>query len=233
MNRSIALLEAYPRLGEGLSTAARAEAGRDLLATEKRLSTGPWEPSTDALATELGLLLLDGLLTREVRMGPGRSVELLGEGDVLRPWQEDSASFGRVRWQVLEPARLAVLDTALSIRVCKWPPVVLVLMERVLARSRALAGHAALMSAVGIEERLQVLLWLLAEKWGSVETEGVRLEIRLPHRVLAGLIGARRPTTSAAISRLKRDGVLSETVEGSWVLHGDPPELPREESAGA
>ena len=65
------------------------------------------EPSVD----HLGFLVLDGLIGRRVLVPErGRSLELLGRGDLFRPWQDDSASFSRQSWTVLEPASIAVLD---------------------------------------------------------------------------------------------------------------------------
>jgi hypothetical protein len=40
--------------------------------------------------------------------------------------------------------------------------------------------------------------------------------------VLAGIVAARRPSVSAALSRLRRDGRL-ERIDGGWILRGDPP----------
>jgi CRP-like cAMP-binding protein len=69
-----------------------------------------------------------------------------------------------------------------------------------------------------------VLLWALAERWGRVSTQGVRLPLQLPHRTLATLVGARRPSVTTALSGLARDGLVERTDDG-WLLHGDPAEV--------
>ena len=59
----------------------------------------------------IGLLVLHGLLIRRVGVDGRFGAELLGEGDVLRPWQGQDAFPGVARstgWQVLESARMAV-----------------------------------------------------------------------------------------------------------------------------
>jgi hypothetical protein len=69
-----------------------------------------------------------------------------------------------------------------------------------------------------------VLLWVLAERWGRVSRDGVRVPVGLPHRMLATLVGARRPSVTTALAGLAREGLIERTAEG-WLLHGDPDEV--------
>jgi hypothetical protein len=57
-----------------------------------------------------------------------------------------------------------------------------------------------------------------------VSTQGVRLPLNLPHRTLATLVGARRPSVTTAVTGLTRAGLI-ERVEEGWLLHGDPSEV--------
>jgi hypothetical protein len=62
-------------------------------------------------------------LIRQVRLMRSRSVEPLGSGDLLRPWEEEAVSFAAADFNVLTPVRLAVLDRELMagraiFRVC-------------------------------------------------------------------------------------------------------------------
>jgi 16S rRNA U516 pseudouridylate synthase RsuA-like enzyme len=66
-------------------------------------------------------------------------------------------------------------------------------------------------------------LWQLAETWGEAKKDGVHLSIRLPHRLLAELMGARRPSVTSALTELKSAGRLDRTSSGFLVLRGDPP----------
>ena len=63
-----------------------------------------------------------------------RCVELLGEGDVMRPWQWDpdpgAHVHAEVGWVVLEPSRLAVLDHGLVQRMNPWPQLGVELFAR-------------------------------------------------------------------------------------------------------
>ena len=50
-----------------------------------------------------------------------------------------------------------------------------------------------------VDDRLLALLWCLAERWGRVVPDGVLVSLRLSHRTLAGMVGARRPSVTTAL----------------------------------
>jgi CRP-like cAMP-binding protein len=57
-----------------------------------------------------------------------------------------------------------------------------------------------------------------------VRADGVHLELPLTHEILSHLAGARRPSVSAALTRLASEGRV--TREGQrWILAGEPPSL--------
>jgi hypothetical protein len=66
-------------------------------------------------------------------------------------------------------------------------------------------------------------MWHLAERWGRVGPEGVRVPLRLTHEALGRLVGARRPSVTTALSGLSKRGCLERTPAG-WLLYGDPSE---------
>ena len=73
---------------------------------------GEWDGGrlADADPTHLGLLLVDGVLAREVVLGDTVSTELLGPGDIVRPWHIEGPPQllpVAVRWNALaeRPAR--------------------------------------------------------------------------------------------------------------------------------
>ncbi len=78
---------------------------------------------------------------------------------------------------------------------------------------------------VGVEKRLKMLLWALAERWGRVDNGAVHLPVRLSHQDLAHLVGARRPTVTSALGKLREAGALEETSSG-WRLSGQSPAPP-------
>lgn len=68
-----------------------------------------------------------------------------------------------------------------------------------------------------------MLLWLLADRWGRVTTQGVRVVAPLTHALLAELVAARRPTVSAALAKLAAAGEVTR-VGNEWLLRNDPVE---------
>ena len=83
------LLQADPELGALLTPERRAEAERELLVRTHRIGVGPWDVTrlSSASADHVGLLVLDGVLSRELVVADQVSAELLGPGDLVRPWQ--------------------------------------------------------------------------------------------------------------------------------------------------
>ena len=220
--RRVDLLQHDPELSR-LVAGRRASAA--LPAVALRLDHGPWRPATHrSRRNQLGFLILDGLLGRRVAVpGRGRSLELLGKGDLFCPWQEDSPSFSEITWSVFEPGAIAALDEEFMIRARRMPQLLELLAERALRRSRRLAVSAAITNAVGVEERVVLLLWQLAERWGQRIEQGVLVPIRLSHEALADLVGARRPTVTLALRSLYERGAVKRRESGEWILTADPP----------
>jgi CRP/FNR family cyclic AMP-dependent transcriptional regulator len=195
-----------------------------LWASALKLQRGPWQPAADPGGRHLGYLVLDGLLGRRVVVPEkGRSLELLGQGDLFSPWQEDSPSFSQIAWTVIEPTWIAALDQTFATQVRQLPELLEVLTDRALRRSRRIAVSAAIANTVGVEERLLLLLWQLTELWGRKAQGGAMLPYRLSHQTLADLVGARRPTVTLALRGLADRGLVERGSSGEWVLTGNPP----------
>ena len=90
-------------------------------------------------------------------------------------------------------------------------------------RSRSLAITAAMENVRGLDRRLLVLFWHLAERCGRRERDCVVIPLRLTHETLSLLVGARRPSVTTALRSLSVDGAVSRDESGNRVLHGDPP----------
>jgi hypothetical protein len=187
------------------------------------LKPGPWDYA-DAPTDCFGYIIGDGFLIREVRLMGSRSIEPLGSGDLIRPWEEEAVSFAVADFSVLTPTRLAVLDREFMRRAGHFPGLIDGLAERAIRRARYLAVFGAIDGLVGVHRRLIALMWTLAERWGTVRAGAVFLPVELQHSDLAGLIAARRPSVSSALGRLQREGQI-ERVPGGWLLTGQPPEL--------
>jgi CRP-like cAMP-binding protein len=223
----VRVFEEAPELLQQLDNgdvAALSQVTTDLI----RLAPGGWHLNVrdGDVRGQLGLLVLDGLLARQVSVGEATCAELLGGGDVLRPWTELDARFVSIpsesRWQVVLPTRLAVLNARFALQIGRWPDITAAIIDRVVQRSRWLSFHLAVCHIVGVEARLLIVLWHFADRWGRVTPAGVKLPLPLSHGLLAGVVGARRPTVSTALGMLRDQGLVERT-EGGWLLHGEPP----------
>jgi len=178
----------------------------------------------------LGLLVLDGMLARSVGFGMRRTPELIGEGDLLRPWEADPVA-GLVaiesEWTVLQRATVALLDERFAHRICRVPGLSAALLGRAVQRVRWFAFHVALGQVRRAEPRLLLLLWHMADRWGRVTPDGVHVPVRLTHALLASLVCMRRPTVSAALVALRQASELQRAPDRTWLLTGAPPELER------
>src|SRR3712207_2064161 len=88
----VRLLDVDPDLGLLLADGRREQAERELVVRTHRLPVGPWDVSrlAGATADHVGLLIIDGILSRELVVADHVSAELLGPGDLVRPWQPTS-----------------------------------------------------------------------------------------------------------------------------------------------
>jgi CRP-like cAMP-binding protein len=224
----IRLLEAQPDLAEGLTGDDLAQARQHLVALLDSVESGPWEPAGRYPLDPafMGLLVVDGVLARDVELGGRRCSELLGPGDLLRPWEYDDGDLASVpsvsTWHVLEPARVAVLDGRFARVACRYPELVSKLIGRSLRRSRWLSILLTISSMPRVDARLQALLWHLADRWGHVTLDGVVVPVPLTHDMIGRLVGAHRPSVTTALSELTRSDRIRRLPQG-WLLLGDPP----------
>ena len=222
----IRVLEADPDLAMGLDGADTAAATRQLVAPRVSLDWtshghgwGPPDPSG-----HFGLLVVEGLLLREVRFLGTSSAELLGHGDILRPWDIDGELDlpvpAEICWTALEPVSVAVLDAAFVRRAASWPDVLSALAGRAVVRAKSMAVHDAITNLKLVEVRLLVLFWHLAERWGRVTADSIDVPLPLTHATLAKLVGAARPSVTTALGALSKRELLRRDG-GIWRLSKD------------
>ena len=218
--RRVPVLDLDDALLPSFDEAAR----RQLTAPLVRVGRGPWaipESLRERREQWLGLLVVDGMIIRTVSVSGLECCELLGPGDVIRPWDGDDevASLASgVSWRVIEYAQMAVLDDAFARLACRWPAVLSELMERGLQRSRSLAVQLAIGQARRADVRLLALFWHLADRWGRVTPDGVLVEVDLTHGLLSRLTSLRRPTVSVTLKELGESGELIRLSRSSWLL---------------
>jgi len=221
------VLELDPDLAAQVRGARRVQAERMSVAVALRRDVGRWQARDDARYGRdgAGLLVLEGMLVRRVGLQGRFGAELLSVGDLLQPSEHDGQEATvpfESSWLVLNPLRLAVLDLAWMARMAPFPEIATELARRLMVRSRRLATMLAIAHHHRLEDRLRLFFWELADRYGRVTPEGVRLEIGLTHELIGHLVGAHRPSVSVAISRLERDGLVRRSARGLLLLGGPP-----------
>jgi CRP/FNR family transcriptional regulator, cyclic AMP receptor protein len=225
--RLVRILEVDPDLAADLDGEAAQTASAQLIAPVVRIEwprhRGRWGPSEQR--EHLGLLVVDGLLLREVQLLGSAAAEVLGEGDLLRPWDVDGELVmpipAEVYWTALTSCEVAVLNAQFVRRAAGWPEVLARLTGRAVGRAKALSLHDALTNLKHVETRLLVQFWHLAERWGRVGPQSISIPVPLTHDMLAKLVGATRPSVTTGLGRLASRELLVRERDGVWLLSLD------------
>jgi hypothetical protein len=219
------VLDELPAVAADMPPAARQLARRSATAAVALLSPGlqplqAWWPST---IHGPGLLVLHGVIAKEAHVAGRTTTELLGPGDLLRPWDHAGEPLPyRVVYRVLEPTDVALLDAFFADRMRPWPALMSELAAGAVQRAESQALQRAIACHPRVDVRVSLLLWHLAARWGKVVPDGaVRLELPLTHRLLGELVGAERPSVSHAVGRLTKAGLVRRDGH-TWFLTGSP-----------
>ena len=230
---AVSVLDRDPDLGEDLRPEEFALARQQAVARVLRYPKGRWSVGRGDFdrAGALGLLITEGLLVRKVTVGDRTCAELLGPGDVTQPWLRtgpESSVGTEVNWQVARPLVLALLDRGFTGRVARWPELLAAVTRRLMLRVYWLSFHLAVCHMRRVDDRLLLVLWHFADRWGRVTPSGIQIDIPLTHRLLALVVGARRPSVTASVRELIEAGRIEPQPGSRWRLHGDPPAELRE-----
>ena len=222
--RPVRLLDEDPDLAIGIPESSLARAEHDLVVPSVRLEHGQERllstrsPEPD----QIGLFVLEGLLLREIEVAGTACAELIGSGDLIHPGDVRGSDLtplhGRLRWTILGEAKVAVLDRRFLARVGPWPQVMARIALRAVWRTHGLALSLAISHQGRVDDRLLLLFWHFAQRWGRVGRDGVRLELPLTHEVLGKLVGAQRPSVTTALGRLADRGVVRRPTHETWLL---------------
>lgn len=223
----VRVLDADPDLAARLAHEERETATARLLAAERWLPKGPWEvPERAQSAGMLGLLVTDGIAAGTTEVHGRSHTELVGPGDVLQPWTqigEEAVLVSTLRWRVHSPMTFLVLDRRLALAAAPWPEVTAALMHRLVLRARRLSFQMAASSLPRTTERVLLMLWHFADRWGKVTPDGVLLQLPITHAAFASVVGTRRPSLTSAIGELREAGLLGTRGHGDWILQPPAP----------
>jgi hypothetical protein len=218
------VLREDPELAYAIPAERRDQALEECTAPEVWLRPGPGPVRGSVFRGGIGVLVLSGLMIRRVGIDGRFGAEVIGDGDLLRPADEDVSPLLPLttEWSVLVPTRTAQLDRTFEQCIAQYPELARALVARAILRSKNLAVNMAIVHQARVDVRLHMLLWHLAGRWGRVRSDGTVLRLRLTHAILADLVAARRPTVTTALSELGRRGLVSSDGE-TWVLSGEAP----------
>ena len=219
------ILEEDPELAQGLPPDQRRAATALFRAEVVSVNRPRWQPPDYEPTITYGLMVLDGLMGRRVHVGKAVATELLGPGDILRPWDEPTLWEmipPELDWRVFRPTRLAVLDERITALIGRRHELVISFSGRLLRRARSIAYLTAVSHLNRVEDRLIATLWHIASSWGRVGPEGVSVPFHLTHEVLGEILGAQRPSVTIAVRRLQRRQQVKRTSGGGYLLIGDP-----------
>jgi CRP-like cAMP-binding protein len=126
-----------------------------------------------------------------------------GPGRILLPPADEEVLFA------LTPSRLIALDAGARERVLDAPDAAHALVESLaatLARNQEALANFAHTRHV---ERVRRKLRQLANSYGRVAHDGIRIDFPVSHTLLADMIGSSRETVTRALDELQRTGFVA------------------------
>ncbi len=185
----------------------------------RRVVIGPGIQGASLLASAGAdpVLVVEGTILRSVQIGHRTSALLHGAGDVLPGSGFEPRPF-RAHARALTTSVVVVLDPPVMAAIARTPALAARVADAVDAQAGLLGVLSLLAQLTSIAERLDVLLPMLANRWGTVGADGVLLPGFLTHSVLSELIGVRRPSLTTALVDLKDRGRLRRLDDRRWLL---------------
>jgi CRP/FNR family transcriptional regulator, cyclic AMP receptor protein len=216
------VLEEDSELASQLSVHELKQARTACRARVLEVPKGPWDLEASTRPSGmLGYLVLTGHVAGRISVQDHSNLEVLGKGDILRPWVElnpNATVRSVLNWQVIAPIRLAVLDQKFALASAHWPDLTAALMNRLVVRSRRLAFQLAVNSFPRTIDRILLMLWTFADRWGHITPQGAVVRLPLTHESLAEVVGVQRPSLTTALGELRQQGRLQTLTRGTWLL---------------
>jgi CRP-like cAMP-binding protein len=169
-------------------------------------------------------ILLDGWtkVTRSAANGYEALLALRGPGDIVG---EASAVSGRPRSATVttlgEVGAVAIERDRFLAHLTAFPATALQLLSLTADRTRASDRHRVEQGALGVRERLAILLLDLARTHGAHDPEGVRLTTGLSQHELAGSVGASREAVARLLKNLRDRGIVRTGRRGLVIMRPD------------
>jgi CRP/FNR family transcriptional regulator, cyclic AMP receptor protein len=216
------LLELDPDLAAGVAPEDLDAARRACRGGLVHVRRGRWELPIGAGERDdrFGLVIVDGLVCREITLRDHHMLELLGPHDVLQlPVLTGRPRLGNpIKITAATDATLLVLGDLFLRASTRWPSLLATFLRRIEAQRERLAVQGLITHVARADHRILLALWHLADRWGERTDDGTMLPLPLTHDLIGHLVAARRSTVTLAVSALEADRYLRRLDHGAWFL---------------
>ena len=150
---------------------------------------------------------------KEATTGVLKDGGLFGQPDLEEGGTQDDFAEAMTECRVV-----GVRKSALTWLLRHDPEVSLALFSALSERMKLAEEFASILLPREVSSRLATLLVSLVERFGVEEEGGVLIDLRLPHRTLAGMIASTREAVSKAMSDYQREGLIEPRGKGSILV---------------
>lgn len=179
---------------------------------------------------DFAYLIMDGLAMRESSADALKIVEVLGPGDIVGHFSILDRSAERVphitRWTTLTNAVIAIIGRHQIYDLARHPQYLHQLFERLDESAEHLRFRISLTSVSRLADRLHLLLWHYAERWGIRRGGQTYVDLPVRQETLAQLVGASRSSVSLALKELAHDRRAVLLRKGRWSLFDSTHTMP-------
>src|SRR5919108_692772 len=154
--KTASLFDIDPELGELLDERQLTEARSRAIVPVADLAAGPWSPAVlgRVKGRPFALMVVDGLVLRELLLAGSTATELLGPCDIVDHAPPDEMLLPtEARWSAPDAARIAILDDRLLAIMRTWPGVGRILLDRAARRPTVSLALKELHSGELLERR--------------------------------------------------------------------------------
>ena len=155
-------------------------------------------------------VLIGGRLALDVETSASgmRTICLVEQGDVLVRPAAEWATASPVACRAIEASTVMLVDAHTRDRWMELPRLAINLVRVLSLQMADREMAAAIALEPRVERRLLLKIRQLAERFGRVTPDGVRLDLRLTHQQLGEMVGAVRESVTIALRSLADQGLL-------------------------
>lgn len=193
---------------------------RHLSVEVRDMNRGSWELHQND--STLAYLIVEGIVLQAATSIRQRSLEVAGPGDMLLLPREVSSDVPpRVAMAGLTDATIAIITQEHFRALGSAPELMTRVFDRIERSSDHLRFRVGLASVPRLSDRLHLLLWHFAERWGVRRHGTTFVELPAKQATLAELVGASRSSVSLALKELQQSRRAILHRRRTWELSDD------------